>query len=815
MTVLHKKMGMAAAMLLLAMICGGRALAAEIRTVSLSNAPAEAVLTFTSPVPARVMKLDNHELLIALKGAELPQGLLNTIKAGELNITSGRQVPGVTTLLIHSRRPILTVDHAWRGSSLAITLTLKNQLRRIASNTVKQVAEVLPPSRVLGTPPEEEISAKGALVVRKGFTGTVDDLLLEVKSTLCSDVERVDRLMGLMNNGAWRRAETGLKEALDRPGLSRGCAEALETLLLLSLFREADLRQSHEELVELPGRFNDFISRFPDSVYLPHHLSMLGQIYDGLGDQGTAEGYYKLVLEDHAEFPGAAETLFKLGRLYRHRGRANEAVPILARVEKLGKRLSFAKEARKEYALALYDTGDFVLSQVLFETLIADGGESSWQDPDLLLYSGRSALRAGRRVVARKHFLSFINLFPDHDGAAMALESVGESWVDDGIPEKAIPFFRLVIERYPDTEGEVAASVRLAEQLQGREEKEALYQRVIDGFPEHPLARLSMLRLAALFDEAGEYEKSVTMVKQLLDAGAGGLRAEAYARMEMAVLGLFNEWVQAEDYVSLIAFHEKERRLLARLENPDIFLLSGKAFMEAHLYGSAAEELERAIVLSLKRVRWSGKDRLAGLYFKLGRALDEGGRKEEAKGILSRYLDQYENASGSGEASLRLGRLLFDEKETRKAEELFKQSLASGGGAMAHLWLSKCRQAVGDLASAATQLESAISLFEKEEPISQGPLFSALRRLGDVSVKLGRYTDAVMAYSRAENFAAEGSSLEELRFLQADALARGGEKRSALATYRKVAESEDEFWAGMATERLRAIELATRLDATP
>ncbi|MCG8471117.1 MAG: tetratricopeptide repeat protein [Desulfobacterales bacterium] len=817
MTVFFKRVSALAAMLLLAMGGSGRAFAAHVTDVTLSRSPLGIVFTLTEAVPSKVMKIDDHELLIALKGASLPGEMLRSISSRGMHLSTAQQTPGVTTLLLHTNRTIVSINNRWSGPQLTLSLKLKDEIRHLTSPLHKSAAEVLTPSQVLGSKErDKKADGKGKkLVVQNGFTGTVDDLLLEVKSTLCSEMVAVERILGLLNSGAWGRAEKELRVELSRQDLSRGCAEALEALLLLTLFRESDSRGEHAGQVDLPGKFNDFISRFPDSVYMPYLLSMLGQIYEGLGDHSMAEGYFKVVLEDYPGFPAAAGTLFKLGQLLRRTDRASEAVFLLARVEKLGDTLSFAQEARKEYALALYDTGDFGLSQVLFETLMAQGEEAVWKDPELLLYSGNSALRAGHRAVARKHFLAFINLFPDAQGAGMALESVGESWVDDGEPERATPFFKLVIQRYPESEAEVVASVRLAEQLQDRDEKEALYRRVIDGFPEHPLARLSMLRMAALFDESGEYIQGVEMVKKLLAAGAGGLRSEAYARMEVAVLGLFKSWLDQKDYVSLIAFYEKERRLLIKLENPDIFLLSGEAFMAAHLHGSAAEEMERAIVLSLKRVRWSGKKRLASLYLKLGRALDEGERKREAKKVLGRYLDQYPKNPGCGEASFRLGRILFEEGKTVKAELLFQKSLALEGGALSRLWLSRCRETLGDLSGASFRLEEAIALFEKEEPQPRTTLFNAIRRLGDVSMKLGRFQDAVAAYSRAEKFAAKGSSSQELRFLQADALMRGGEKKRAIALYRQVAASDDEFWAGMATERLRSMELFRRLSTMP
>ncbi|GEM_PF-1774619 len=797
----------------LVLLAWGQGLAAEVTRVVVTSAPARVVLELSETVPSKVVKIDNHELLIALKGTSVSEAMLPRSGGAPLRVTVRRQTPGVTTLLVRTEQPILTMSHVWRGRKLVVSMTLKQVARRKESRGKKLAREVLTPERVLGHVPATE-GPRGDdthLVARDGFNGTVDDLLLEVKSTLCREGDGMDRILTLMRSGAFRRAEKEAEKSLKISGISRGCAEGLQMLQLLSAFREAEIRKDAEGLVALTARINKFISRFPDSPYLPYALSMLGSTYMALEDYGTAEGYYRVVLEDHPGFIAAPGTAFRLGKLLRSTDRATEALPLLEKVEALGDGLSFSEEARKEMAMVLYDVGAFPRSQALFETLMAESDEAVWRDPDLLYYAGQAALRAGDREVARRYLVQFANLFPEAEGADMALESVGETWLDDGEEERAKAFFRLVIERYSEGDGYVTALVRLAEQLQDREEKEALYTQVIDTFPEHPLARLSMLRLAALYDEAGDHKASVEQVKKLLEVGAGGLRAEAYARLEQAVLGHFKALMANERYVDLIAFFEKERSLLHKLENPDIFLLAGEAFMAAHLYGSAAEELERAIILSMKRLKWSGKDRLAGLYFQLGRALDEGGRKNEAETIFTRYLEHYGKAPGEGEASFRLGRILFDGGELKQAEELFKKSLALGGGADSRVWLSRCREELGDPAAAAGWLEEAIPMFESEDPAPKASLYAAHRRLGDVNMKLGRYKDAVAAFVGAERFAGEEVSPEELRFLRADAMAQGGEEEKALALYKAVVASDDEFWSGMATERICSMELSDRL----
>lgn len=812
------------AMTALLLLAWGQAFAAEVTKVGVTSSPARVVLRVSEVVPAKVVKIDDHELIIALKGATVSDSLLAGpgASARGIGLEVRRGTPGVTTLLVRTELPMVSMTHGWTQRNLVISLGLKGAPpptapepapTRKVSRRKKVAAQVLTPERVLGQAPAKTAPPvdRANLEARKGFGGTVDDLLLEVKSTLCREEVGMDRILSLMQSGAFRRAETEAAKGMKIPEISRGCAEGLQALQALAAFREAELRNDTEGLVALTARINAFISKFPDSTYLPYALTILGSTYMALGDDGMAEGYFRVVLEDHAAFTATPGTAFLLGKLLRRTGRAAEALPLLEKVAALGPAISFATAARKELAMTLYDVGAFARCQSLMEGLMAENDEAVWRDPDLLYYGGQAALRVADRVAARRYLMQFANLFPEADGAAMAIESVGESWLDDGQAERAKAYFTLVTERYSKGEGYVTALVRLAEQLEDRKAKEALYTRVVETFPDHPLARLSMLRLAALLDEAGEHEASIDMVKKLLALGAGGLRTEAYERLEQAVLGYFGQLMGKANYVDLIAFFEKERPLLHKLENPDIFLLAGEAFMEAHLYGSAAEELERAILLSISRQKWSGEARLAGLYFKLGRALDEGGRKEEAQTIFTRYLEHYPKAAGQGEAAFRLGRIRFAGKDLKQAEELFKKSLGSGGGAEARIWLSRCREEQGDLAAAATWLEEAVPLLTAETPSPKGALYAAHRRLGDVSMKLGRYRQAVAAFTAAEKFAGAEVSVEELRFLRADALVGGKEVEKALVLYRAVAASDDEFWSGMATERLRAMELTTRL----
>ena len=802
-----------AVMFVVAVLAWGDVQAAELTRAVISTSPARVVLEVSEAVPSKVVKIDNHELLIALKGVAIDPKMLTSARGRGMRLTVRRQTSGVTTLLLKTDAPIVAMKHGWRGRRLVISLTLEKVTVRKARRGKKYAAEVITPERLLGRVPSQS-AAQGDethLVARDGFSGTLDDLLLEVKSTLCREGDGMDRILSLMRNGAFRRAEKEAEKSLKISGLSRGCAEGLMMLQMLGAFREADLRQDTQRLVVLPTHINVFISRFPDSPYLPYALSMLGSTYMNLKDYGMAEGYFRVVLEDHPGFTAAPGTAFELGKLLRQTDRAVEALPLLEKVEALSENISFAQEAKKEKAMALYDVGDFSRCQALFESLMASDEEAVWRDPDLLFYGGQAALRAGDRPAARRCLMQYANLFPKADGAAMALESIGESWLDDGQQARGVAFFRLVIERFENGEGYVTALVRLAEQLQDTNEKEALYGQVIDNFEGHPLARLSMLRLAALYDEIGDHVGSVAQVKELLALGAGGLRAEAYARLAQAVIGHFRVLNDAGKHVELITFFEKERRLLHKLEDPDVFLLAGEAFMATHLYGSASEELERAILLSMKRRKWSGKKRLSGLYFQLGHALDEGGRKKEAQVIFTRFLERYAGSPGEGDAAFRLGRILFEGGELAQAETLFKKSQALGDRTQSRLWLSRCREEQGDAVAAVTLLDEVIPMLQTEEPLPRASLYGAQRRLGDLNVTLGRYKDAVNAFEGAEKFAGEDVSLEELRFLRADALVKGNEGKRALVLYREVAASEDEFWSGMATERMRSMELSVRL----
>lgn len=60
----------------LVLLAWGQGLAAEVTRVVVTSAPARVVLELSETVPSKVVKIDNHELLIALKGTSVSEAML-------------------------------------------------------------------------------------------------------------------------------------------------------------------------------------------------------------------------------------------------------------------------------------------------------------------------------------------------------------------------------------------------------------------------------------------------------------------------------------------------------------------------------------------------------------------------------------------------------------------------------------------------------------------------------------------------------------------------------------------------------------------
>lgn len=837
---------------IIAVVWAGSVLGADITAIGLSNNPYAVRVSLTGKTPYKVVQFDKKEILVAFKNAQVKDGLTPSGDGSPFirDVKISPQKQGIVSMIITTAGDVGALSAKWVPVENILMITFaapenqdkKKQVRKrirkkyetapAKESTVTEKAPqdggvlfdtgavaveetpLMPLADDAGksVPVQEEAGfSLGDRTFDNRYSGSTEDLFLELRSDACEDLGEVKRAVILCNQGAWDRAFEVFSRYSDDETLNVTCLENILILQAYSFFNS--LRDpGAKDYFQAAAYFQKLIAYFPDSVYVPYALTCLGKIYSQLQDITQAEGYFQVVLKNYKNYPGIPEVMFELGRIYTEKKENKLAVSMLKSVVDTFPHGSFIGNAKLQLGKALFNINDYQASVVVFEDLLKTKPRMIYETPDLLLFIGNAYYHSGKSEKARLALSQVFNLFPDIEGRDTILTRIGDTFVENNQKEKAIQIFQLVKDTYPGTDGFVISTMRLAEFLDNPEEKEKMYNMVIDEFPDNPLSGLALMRLALLQHDAGNYEKSVETVKKLLVTHPRALKRDAVNLMQDSSELIFKKLMERDEYTELISRFEKDKRILDESENPNLFLLVGMAYLKAHLHENAVDMLTKAYK------RTGEKQRPADMIHALGVALDEAGRADDAMDMFKTYIRYFEDKEDAGDAYNRMGNILYDKKQYKEAVDHYKKALAKSkdntSNAKILVSMSKAYKAQKDYATAVNTLIKAINLLAGEPKESFDTLAQVHRNLGENYMQLKAWEKASDAFAMAVKFAPEDDGVTEVYFMLGDAYRNSRKFDDAEKAYQAVIDKGDSFWGSMAKERLRSMRLKEKLENT-
>ncbi|GAB6096676.1 hypothetical protein JCM14469_29290 [Desulfatiferula olefinivorans] len=822
------------------------AVGADLTAIEVNADPYSVSIALTEAAPYKVVQFDQSEVLVAFKDVRTAESLTPTGEGGpfirEVRIAQRRG--DIVSLIITTDGNIGSLSARWLADRKALVVALSpaggrakekkvRKLSRTAGDTPAVIASkpsvaretsepvdsvqepVESPAESRGAPAsviEEEIGfALGGRSFDNRYSGSTQDLFLELRSDACEDLADVKRAVLLCSQGGWTRGFEIFNRYADDRSLSVDCLENVMVLRAYSFFKGLEDRDTRG-LFEAAGYFQDLLAYFPNSIYTPYALTCLGKIYGSLGDPIRSEGYFQVVLKQHAYYPGTPEVMFELGRIYSERNESKPAVEMLRSVVTRFPHGAFIGQAKLQLGKALFQMNDFHGCVKVLEDLVDTRPRMIFETPDLLQYLGNAYYHTGRSEMARQALARVYNLFPDLPGKDTLLTRIGDTLVENNQKEKAVAVFQRVIAMFPGSDGFVISSMRLAEFLESREEKEKMYNMVIDEFPDNPLARLALMRLALLQNGAGEYEKSVETVKRLLATQPRALKRDAVNLLQESSERIFRRLLEKDEYTELLSRFETDKRILDEADNPNLFLLVGMAYLKAHLHDNAVDMLLKAYK------RTGEKKRPADLIYALGVAMDEAGRADEALEMFQTYLKFFPDTAEAQDVHARMGGIFFQKKKYGEAVSHYKKALARGGESAVRarilVDMSRCHSAMNDHATAVGDLIKGINLLAGEPKESFDTLALAHRHLGENYMALRDWDKAADAFSMSVKFSGPEDDTTEVYFMMGEAHQNNRNFDAAEKAYTTVVETGDSFWSGMAKERLRSMKLKVKLENT-
>ncbi|MCW7753828.1 tetratricopeptide repeat protein [Desulfobotulus sp. H1] len=791
------------------------AAAPVLEGIELADDPFRIALRFDSEVRWRVFQTGPKELVVALQDTSVARDLARSGSGLSLieRIVYKRSADGNATLIVETKAVIRAVDTRWRSGVRVLEVFLYPEVvlthktprsslekrRRADTALVTRRPEIEREKRVepaTGSIRTEEIFDL------EGYGG-IDTLLDAVLASSCGGGVHVRVAVRSMREGNCEQALDTLAQ-----GLMEDCGYVYAYLDAWCRFQRV---KRPSEMLALARELVSLVVKEPESEFLPWAYAMLGVLYHRMGNDPLGMGYFELLREESPDFPGIPEILLYLGRMYVNIHRLEEAEPLLRDlVERFGHTV-FALDARMELGRVLFERKRYFDTLAMLETLIRETPDRVFADADLLLLVGNSHFHTGNYKKALEALVRAYNDFPEMAEPSLVLTRIAESYAALNEKEKAKKLYELVREMYPGTDGFVVSSIRLAEMLEDREEKDALFEMVIRDYPDHPLARLALMRLAESRYEAGKYSETVDLIRRLLAADPRALRRNALLLMGRGLQALFGEYLEAGLYPEVIRRYEREKGPLYEMEKPELHAQVGKAFLEGHLYPQALRHYERAEKL------WGGEKIPPEVRYEYAWASMETGDGERALAQFRIFLKEVPRDSlASAEALGAVGRIQLEKGNDTAALQAYRDAagLAANGVRKAFFLMaaSKIVREKGDRVAETDFLERALAFLNRESEDSPDLRFEILRSLGESRSAQNHFAGAEKVYREAEAMAARpAGERNAVRFRLAETLEKTGNMGEAERLYEILVEDADPLWGSMARERLAGMRIETRL----
>jgi len=811
-----------------------------IEQIVIQKDPYEIRIRLNHQPEYRIFQIDSREAMIAFKNSAVTADLRmdGSGKPFVKEIVPKKLKGKVAAVVVRTETPMDRIEAAWgkvphtlvvamyeKRPSHKTRAGLKEKDRASMAGPVLEEkpapAEALVPGTARALDKEAVLTSRMEIEKKalpetdidsfeEAYQGGVDDILRELASDACVEKPGFNLALEAGEKGFWQDGILILNQFIPDDA-SAGCRA--QALLLRAYFYFKTLSPEDEaEQLEAVGQLQEWVNRFPGSPYVPYGMAMIGQTYVKLNNIAEAGGYFKIILGSHQDYKGTPEILFEMAGLDVEKKKIREGIAVYKEILSKYPRSAFYIRTKHELGKALYEVNNFSKALKYFKDVAEEDPRKAYDAPELMLYTGNCYYHTGKTVKAREALGKVYNLFPDIDSNHIVLTRIADTFVDEDQIEKAKAVYHLVTETYPGTDGFVISSIRLAKHLEERVEREAIYNRIIREYPDHPMAKLSRLRIAEIQYKAGEFTKSIDTINELLAESPRALRREASFLKKESLESYFRELDKQNDYPRILKKYEEEKYMVRRLDAPELFLLVGNSYYQGYLYAQSADLLAKA------HEDFGKGKKSPDLLVHLGVSLQESGKNDEALKILTEYTLDYPQGKHIADAFRRIGRINGVQKDDQKAISNYKTAFLRSGNDVEKAAIliehARLRSNKGEYQISAGLLKSAIPLLEKT-PGDHDHLYSiAYEFLGEAYMNLGLYGKAADALSTAIHKTENEEARISLSYMLGESYHKGNNLQEAEQAYNFVIAAGDPFWSRLASERLRGLWIDKRINKT-
>ncbi|MCJ7539073.1 MAG: tetratricopeptide repeat protein, partial [Desulfobacterales bacterium] len=552
---------------------------------------------------------------------------------------------------------------------------------------------------------------------------------------------------------------------------------------------------------------------------VPDALFSIGNLYFHVKNYYEAMGYYNLVIKKDKGSILRIKALMQKTRVLLLRNRKEDALSALDELETITSEypnLSERKEARKEKAKILFEMNKFNRSLKILNELNKEDPENIYKHPEISLYIGYNYYQLGDNQKARENLYRYYNICPEREINHLVLNQIGDTYRNEGLIEDAVKFYRMVLERFPDTDGAIISKIRLAEQQEDKDwiektrkemgSSKKIYENIVNDSVDkkdekNPLIQLSMLKLGITYQKEKEYEKSLKVLKELLEKyPKTSLKKELSHALMVTIEGMLKKDIKNHKHLKIINLYLKDEKIFSMVNAPELFLPVARAFLYINLDDMAIEVFKKADILL------ADNDKPADLLFTMGKYLFEQDNSEGAFKKFDILIANHPYSKFASEAYQLRGRILLKQKQYKPAADTFIKALKYPVPKCqrARLLIEKAKALTGS-----NSKENALMAINEVNEIKKDCDFTDYnidQELGDLYLSLGDVRKALNIFNQVIQTTKEDSSKNPLKLKLAECYWRLNKKEDSLALYNQIISLNDPFWSNLAKERMDEIQ---------
>jgi tetratricopeptide (TPR) repeat protein len=345
--------------------------------------------------------------------------------------------------------------------------------------------------------------------------------------------------------------------------------------------------------IEIIANYVQAITADPAAEQAPWAYFRCALAYEALGEYKKSAEHFALVLAKYPKHPATALCLIALGRKHQQEKSYVEAIKSFRSA--LDFPLEKSQRAMVQCYLGetLFMVGEHPQAIVMLQKSIEEDPTIYLHEPQILKYLGESFFIEKQYDKSSETIFWYLNLNPKAENRDLVLARIAEIFTLQDDKTMANKLYAYIQNTYPDSEGDVIAKIRRAEYLESKdritqEEALAIYRELLQKPLPAPLSRLVHFKFALRQFERGDFEQCLKIIDGCLQDIPNKISFDDLLNLRSkAVLEWAKQAFGNQDYARAVQLYERNTRIFAAANSPDLDHMIAESYGRLKLYGTA------------------------------------------------------------------------------------------------------------------------------------------------------------------------------------------------------------------------------------